>query len=152
LPQLNADISELDAPPEVVMDADTLYQTANARLLDGDFGGARELLREFTQAYPDDAKVGQAWYWLGETHFINGDFQDAADAYIASLQADRQGARAPGRSGAVWGRRSRRWARPVARARCWPPSRPNSRAPVRTPAARRNAKPPGSVADRGRGV
>jgi tol-pal system protein YbgF len=95
LPQLNADIQELDAPPEAVMDADTLFQTANARLLDGDFGGARELLREFTQSYPEDAKVGQAWYWLGETHFINGDFQDAADSYIASLQADRQGARAP---------------------------------------------------------
>jgi tol-pal system protein YbgF len=93
--QLNADVSSLAAPPEPVMDADTLFETANARLLDGDFGGARELLRDFTQTYPEDAKVGQAYYWLGETHFINGDFQDAADAYIASLQEDRQGARAP---------------------------------------------------------
>lgn len=93
--QLNADVSALAAPPEPVMDADTLFDTANARLLDGDFGGARELLRDFTQSYPDDQKIGQAWYWLGETHFINGDFQDAADSYIAALQADRQGVRAP---------------------------------------------------------
>lgn len=93
--QLNADVSALAAPPEPVMDADTLFDTANARLLDGDFGGARELLRDFTQTYPDDQKIGQAWYWLGETHFINGDFQDAADSYIAALQADRQGVRAP---------------------------------------------------------
>lgn len=93
--QLNADVSSLAAPPEPVMDADTLFETANARLLDGDFGGARELLRDFTETYPDDQKVGQAWYWLGETHFINGDFQDAADSYIASLQEDRQGPRAP---------------------------------------------------------
>ncbi|WP_440958894.1 tol-pal system protein YbgF [Oceanicaulis sp. LC35] len=93
--QLNADVSSLAAPPEPVMDADTLFETANARLLDGDFGGARELLRDFTQTYPEDQKVGQAWYWLGETHFINGDFQDAADSYIASLQEDRQGPRAP---------------------------------------------------------
>ena len=93
--QLNADVSSLAAPPEPEMDADTLFETANARLLDGDFGGARELLRDFTQTYPDDQKIGQAWYWLGETHFINGDFQDAADAYIAALQADRQGVRAP---------------------------------------------------------
>lgn len=93
--QLNADVSALAAPPEPVMDADTLFETANARLLDGDFGGARELLRDFTQSYPDDQKIGQAWYWLGETHFINGDFQDAADSYIAALQADRQGVRAP---------------------------------------------------------
>lgn len=93
--QLDADVSSLAAPPEPVMDADTLFENANARLLDGDFGGARELLRDFTQTYPEDQKVGQAWYWLGETHFINGDFQDAADAYIASLQEDRQGPRAP---------------------------------------------------------
>jgi len=93
--QLDADVSSLAAPPEPVMDADTLFETANARLLDGDFGGARELLRDFTQTYPDDPKVGQAWYWLGETHFINGDFQDAADSYIAALQEDRQGPRAP---------------------------------------------------------
>lgn len=93
--QLNADVSALAAPPEPVMDADALFDTANARLLDGDFGGARELLRDFTQTYPDDQKIGQAWYWLGETHFINGDFQDAADSYIAALQADRQGVRAP---------------------------------------------------------
>ena len=34
--QLNADVSALAAPPEPVMDADTLFATANARLLDGD--------------------------------------------------------------------------------------------------------------------
>jgi len=92
---LNAEISALDAPPEPVLSAEDLFAEANARLLDGDFGGARERFADFTQSYPEDSRAGQAHYWLGETHFINGDFQDAADAYIASLQTDRQGVRAP---------------------------------------------------------
>lgn len=92
---LDAEVSELVAPAEPMMDADTLYQAANSRLLDGDFGGAREMFRDFTSSYPDHGMAGQAHYWLGETYFINGDFQDAADAYIASLQTERQGPRAP---------------------------------------------------------
>lgn len=87
--------TELDDVAAPARDPQSLFNDGRARLLDGDFGGAREVFRDFTASYPDDALAGQAWYWLGETHFINGDYQDAADAYIASLQTDRQGERGP---------------------------------------------------------
>ncbi|TGY90463.1 tol-pal system protein YbgF [Marinicauda algicola] len=72
-----------------------MFTTGRNLLLDGDYGGAQELFARFTQAYPGDDLAGQAWYWLGETHFVQGDFQSAADSYLASLRAERSGPRAP---------------------------------------------------------
>ncbi len=92
---LNANVNRQAAAPEPVPDASTLFGNAHDRLLSGDFGGAQELFAEFTRAYPENPRAGEAHYWLGETHFVNGDFQDAADAYIAVLQANRQGVHAP---------------------------------------------------------
>ena len=86
---------ELAAPASEVMDPDSLFNDGESRLFDGDFGGAREAFEAYTDAYPDGERAGEAWYWLGETYFISADYDPAADAYIASLQQDRQGARAP---------------------------------------------------------
>ncbi|TRO87352.1 tol-pal system protein YbgF [Glycocaulis profundi] len=77
------------------LDPDALFQRGRARLLDGDFGGAQDAFADFTEYFSDDPQAGQAWYWLGETHFIQGEYQDAADSYLASLRAERRGARAP---------------------------------------------------------
>lgn len=77
------------------MDSEELFREGRRLLLDGDFGGAQDAFADFTDFHPDDALAGQAWYWLGETHFVQGDFADASDAYLASLRAERRGERAP---------------------------------------------------------
>ncbi|MCC5994785.1 MAG: tetratricopeptide repeat protein [Oceanicaulis sp.] len=84
-----------DAAPAPEADPDVLFARARARLMDGDFSGARDSFQTFTDRHGDHSRAGEAWYWLGETHFVNGDLQDAADAYIASLRADQRGERAP---------------------------------------------------------
>lgn len=71
------------------------FNAARARLLDGDFAGAQERFADFVQVHTGHALTGQAWYWLGETHFAQGNYQDAADAYMSSLRADRRGERGP---------------------------------------------------------
>ncbi len=86
---------ELAAPTTASVDPDAVFNEGRARLLDGDFGGAREAFADYTEQFPDGEQAGEAWYWLGETHFINGEYDAAANAYIASLQQDRQGSRAP---------------------------------------------------------
>ncbi len=83
------------APANAVPEPDALFNEGEARLFDGDFGGAREAFEAYTAAYPQGDQAGEAWFWLGETYFINADHDAAADAYINSLQQDRQGARAP---------------------------------------------------------
>lgn len=83
------------AAPQGAGDPDQIFARARTRLLDGDFAGARDGFQAFTSQHGDHPRAGEAWYWLGETHFVNGDLQDAADAYIASLRADQRGERAP---------------------------------------------------------
>lgn len=81
-----------DAAPS---DPDETFRNARARLLDGDFAGAQEGFARFVNEHDSHPLTGQAWYWLGETHFVQGSFQDAADSYLASLRADRRGERGP---------------------------------------------------------
>ncbi|MGY6531407.1 tol-pal system protein YbgF [Glycocaulis sp.] len=90
--QREAGLADLDEEPG---DPDEMFRTARSRLLDGDFAGAQERFAAFVTQHENHDLTGQAWYWLGETHFVQGSFQDAADAYLASLRADRRGERGP---------------------------------------------------------
>jgi tol-pal system protein YbgF len=92
--QLGGREASLDGANQV-QDPDALYQRGRTRLLEGDFAGAREAFEAFTVDHPSHARADEAWYWLGETHFVNGDLDAAADSYIASLRADRRGEQAP---------------------------------------------------------
>lgn len=86
---------EAGAPAMPDMDPDAAFSNARSRLLDGDFAGAQERFSSFVNTYGDHPMVGQAWYWLGETHFAQGNYQDAADSYMSSLRTDRRGERGP---------------------------------------------------------
>lgn len=86
---------QLAAPADAAVDPSAVFDEGRARLLDGDFAGARESFEDYTGLFPDGDQAGEAWYWLGETYFISSEYDAAADAYIASLQQNRQGARAP---------------------------------------------------------
>ena len=76
-------------------DAATLFNTAQARMRDSDYAGARESYAAFVQNYPGDRLAGEAFYWLGETYYLESSFSDAADAFIASLRNEPDGEKAP---------------------------------------------------------
>ena len=78
-----------------LMDPDDLYAQGRTRLLEGDFSGARESFSDFVRDNSDHARASEAYYWLGETYFVSGQFDEAADSYIASLRANRQGPQGP---------------------------------------------------------
>lgn len=82
-----------DRPP--VISSDQVFGQARARLSEGDYTGAQQGFAAFVADYPDDSLTGEAHYWLGETHFVNGDYADAADSYIASLRSAPSGGKAP---------------------------------------------------------
>ncbi|WP_417482865.1 tol-pal system protein YbgF [Maricaulis sp.] len=83
------------APALPAADPSAIYDDARARLLDGDFDGAQAGFETFVTDHGDDPRAGEAWYWLGETFFVRNDFTQSADAYIAALRAQPEGARAP---------------------------------------------------------
>jgi len=83
------------AGPVSATDSNTLYDGARTRLLDGDFAGAQSNFETFVANHGDDPRIGEAQYWLGETHFVRNNFAEAADAYIGSLRSQPEGEKAP---------------------------------------------------------
>jgi tol-pal system protein YbgF len=63
------------------------YQTAYQRLIkQGDAAGAAQLFQAFLQRYPDSALAPNAWYWLGESYYINREFALALKSFELLVQ------------------------------------------------------------------
>lgn len=74
-------------------DAD--FELGMQLLRQGDFGEAESTFLEFVDAYPSSARVGEAWFWLGEARFVRGLYNDAATAYLTSARDYSGGVKAP---------------------------------------------------------
>jgi tol-pal system protein YbgF len=76
------------------------YEFAYAQLLQaqreqGDFGRAEAALRAFIAANPGHRLAGNAQYWLGETHYVRRDYQNAAVAFAEGFQKYPNNDKAP---------------------------------------------------------
>jgi tol-pal system protein YbgF len=72
-----------------------LYETAYGYLLQRDYGAAQAAFDDFLAKYPNDSLSGNAQYWLGETHFVRGQYKAAAGAFLKGYQTFAQSAKAP---------------------------------------------------------
>ena len=61
----------------------------------GRFDLGEDRLRGFLTAYPRSPLEGEALYWLGESQFVRGAFQNAARSYLNGYNTDRGSAIAP---------------------------------------------------------
>lgn len=75
--------------------AKQLYETAYGYLLQQNYGAAEASFDEFLQKYPNDALSGNAQYWLGESHFVRGNYKVAASAFLKGYQTYARSAKAP---------------------------------------------------------
>jgi tol-pal system protein YbgF len=71
------------------------YETAYGYLLQQNYGAAESAFDEFLKLYPNDPLAGNAQYWLGETHFVRGDYKSAASAFLKGYQSYSKSAKAP---------------------------------------------------------
>lgn len=71
------------------------YETAYGYLLAQDYGAAEVAFDEFLKKFPNDALAGNAQYWLGETHFVRGQFKPAATAFLKGYQTYARSSKAP---------------------------------------------------------
>jgi len=62
------------------------YDFAFDLLRRNDFARAEMAFREFLKRHPKDPLSGNAQYWLGETYYVRGDFQQAAVEFMAGYQ------------------------------------------------------------------
>ncbi len=61
----------------------------------GRFDLGEDRLRGFLTTYPGSPLSGEAHYWLGESQFVRGAFQNAARSYLNGFNSDRVSATAP---------------------------------------------------------
>ncbi len=71
------------------------YQDAYSMLKSKNYKKARDDFRVFIKKYPESDLVGSAYYWIGETLFIQNEFEKAAVEYLRGYQTSIRGMRAP---------------------------------------------------------
>lgn len=71
-----------------------LYDRALESLRAGAFEDAERQFLTFIDGSPDDPRVGEAVFWLGETYFVRGMYQEAARAFLSGFRDHRDGPKA----------------------------------------------------------
>ena len=92
-----APVATAALPPasEVSGDPKQLYETAYGYLLQRDYASAETAFQDFLKKFPSDSLSGNAQYWLGETHFVRGQYKAAASDFLKGYQTYAQSAKAP---------------------------------------------------------
>ncbi|HET7716745.1 MAG TPA: tol-pal system protein YbgF [Bauldia sp.] len=63
------------------------YERAYAAILAGDYDMAEASFRMFITTYPNDQRVPDAQYWLGESLFARGQYREAADEFLSGYKS-----------------------------------------------------------------
>lgn len=71
------------------------YDAAFKSLNQSDYNEAQGLFESFLKAYPKDVLVGNAYYWLGETYYVQRKFSPAAERFRLGFEAMPDGPKAP---------------------------------------------------------
>jgi tol-pal system protein YbgF len=74
--------------------AKQLYETAYGYLMQRDYTAAQAAFEDFLSRYPQDSLAGNAQYWLGEAHFVRGEYKAAASSFLKGYQNYAGNARA----------------------------------------------------------
>jgi tol-pal system protein YbgF len=65
------------------------YDLAYGYVLTGDYGLAEQSFKNWLAAFPDDPQAVDARFWLGEAHLQQGEYRDAANAFLAVYRSGR---------------------------------------------------------------
>ena len=71
------------------------YRFATSFLAKSDWAGAERALSAFLAAHPKDELAGNAQYWLGESFYVRGDFNNAALAFAKGYKDYPKNAKGP---------------------------------------------------------
>ena len=75
-------------------DATTSYESAYSQLKAGNNAAAQQAFQNFLLAYPDDQLAPNARYWLGETYYVQNNYEDAAKAFAEAYKKSPKGPKA----------------------------------------------------------
>lgn len=96
IPNAAGDVSTAALPPAGDgADPKQLYETAYGYLLQRDYGSAETAFSDFLTRFPQDSLSGNAQYWLGESHFVRGQYKAAAASFLKGYQTYASSPKAP---------------------------------------------------------
>ncbi len=72
-----------------------LYDDAYGHLLRRDYGAAESAFQRFLASFPSSNLSGNAQYWLGETYYVRGKYNEAAKAFLDGYKKFGSGNKAP---------------------------------------------------------
>lgn len=75
--------------------AQAAFDNARALYIGERFLEAESEFRRFVETYPEDPRIGEAQYWIGESLLRRGDHRAAANAFLESYTDDPDGPKAP---------------------------------------------------------
>lgn len=92
-----AALGQGQAPPDQGAPADPKAAYARARqfLLDGDYPSAAAAFQDYVDRFGDTPNAVSARYWVGETKYIQEDYDGAAKAYLGAIRGWPRTAWAP---------------------------------------------------------
>lgn len=73
----------------------TAYDKALGSLRRGEYDTAEAELKSFISTYGSDKLAGNAQYWLGETYYVRGNYDQAAQTFLAGIKTYPSSAKAP---------------------------------------------------------
>jgi tol-pal system protein YbgF len=76
-------------------DPEAAYNTAFDQLRQMNYPAAESAFSQYLQLYPNSALAGNAKYWLGETHYVRGDYETAAVIFAEGYQEYPESGKAP---------------------------------------------------------
>lgn len=74
--------------PQITQPAARLYGQGRESFRNLHFYDAAKAFREFLAKYPAHENAGEAWYWLGETLYVEGRFQEAIAAFAEVIAGE----------------------------------------------------------------
>ena len=74
---------------------DDVYQAAYGHVLSGDYKLAEQEFRDYLDIYPKSEKAADANFWLGESQYSLGKYNDAAKTFVSAHKAYPNAPKAP---------------------------------------------------------
>jgi tol-pal system protein YbgF len=71
------------------------YDLAYGYILTGDYDLAEETFKAWLAAYPGDPQSIDAQFWLGESHLQQGEYRDAANAFLTVYKTAPESIKGP---------------------------------------------------------
>lgn len=89
----SSDLDEEEAP--AAESPEGLYRRALETVRAGQLGEGEQLFRRFATLYPQSDLADNAWFWIGESLFLQGKYREAVEAYREGIERYPEGNKTP---------------------------------------------------------